>query len=445
MPRIKLLHNLNKIKWLVTNLLKNSIARRMAFGAFWSIFGTASSKIFVLIAGIICARILGKEVYGELGMLRSTISLFVVLGASGLGLTASKYISEYKEKDKNLISGIYILTNSFALFTAIIITLTIISFSKPLCISLLNAPHLINEFKVGGLILFITILNGAQNGILSGFENFKGIAINNFWTSIAECIFLIVGCYYWGLIGAILGYGISYLILWFLNHHTLQKEIRARNIRISCKIRWNLLQVLYKFSLPATISALLVTPVFWGVRAMLVHCNGFAESATYDVAEQWRIIILFVPNSLCQIVLPILSSIRSSNNEIKDYWKVLKINILVNAGICTMIALIISLFSNTIIKLYGTNFTNNIPIIILSISTIFSSSSAVIGMAIASLGKMWTGCLFNIIWGLIVLYMSYYFLQNSYGANGVCISIISGYIVLTLIQITYLWRQKRSF
>ena len=50
--------------------------------------------------------------------------------------------------------------------------------------------------------------------------------------------------------------------------------------------------------------------------------DAFEELAIYEAAEQWRVIILFVPIAVGQIVLPILSSIVNDDN--RKYWKVLK-------------------------------------------------------------------------------------------------------------------------
>ena len=44
-------------------VLASDIGKRIAYGAFWSMTGTALGKFLVLLAGIICARILGKEIF----------------------------------------------------------------------------------------------------------------------------------------------------------------------------------------------------------------------------------------------------------------------------------------------------------------------------------------------------------------------------------------------
>ena len=62
---------LNTIQKVSQQVLTSDIGKRIAYGAFWSMTGTALGKFLVLVAGIICARILGKEIFGEFGMVRS--------------------------------------------------------------------------------------------------------------------------------------------------------------------------------------------------------------------------------------------------------------------------------------------------------------------------------------------------------------------------------------
>ena len=85
----------------------------MATGAFWSFTGTALAKFLILVSGVVCARILTQQQYGQLGIVRSTVNMFVVFGSAGLGMTAAKYISEYRHGHTERISSIYQLTNGF--------------------------------------------------------------------------------------------------------------------------------------------------------------------------------------------------------------------------------------------------------------------------------------------------------------------------------------------
>lgn len=422
---------------LINKINKSDIGHRMAAGAFWSMIGTALSKVLVLIGGMICARILGKEGFGEFGMIRSTISMFVVFGTAGLGLTATKHIAEFRRSAKEKIASIYLLTNGFAIISGGIVVILILVLSNYLVNNTLNTPQLLTSLRFGALLLFVTVLNGAQFGTLSGFENFKAIAQNNIIGGIAETLFMLIGAYYYGVEGAVLGFGMGFVFLFIANHCSINTTFKNYGIKID-RNQFNRqdLKLLYKFSLPAMLSSLLVTPVMWGIRAILVNHENYGELANFEIATQWRLIILFIPSAVGQIVLPILSSINTSDTQ--KFWKVLKYNIMINVCISFSIAVLVCVCSPLIVSFYGSDFTNPYPLIILSFSTIFSSIAGVVGMSIQSRAKIWSGLMFNLLWAIMVGYLSYLFVNKGYGATGLSLGILISYIIHSSLQLLYL-------
>lgn len=422
----------------IRNKFKGSpLTKRIASGAFWSILGTASAKAIVLVAGIICANILGKTSYGELGIVRSTISLFIVFGTAGFGVTATRFIAKYKKEDTQKVESVIGITVLFSLIMAAIITSLVFLFAEKIATNTLNNVELKRSIQFGSIILFATILNGVYNGINTGFENFKNIAINTLCSSIIEAVLIIIGAYYWGVNGAVIGYGIGIFSLMLFNFIAACKALAQINGELSfLKIKKNDFSILYKFTIPAALSSFLVAPAYWVVRALLVRFKDYGELGILEAAEQWRIIILFIPSALSYIILPILSSY--TDNE-KDYKKAMNINILLNVSVAFILAIIISACSNIIMNTYGSDFNNNIPLILLAFSTVFSSFASVVGSAIVSQGKMWTGLVFNAIWGCLFIGFTYLSLRLGYGAAGVASSLLLSYLFHSISQSIYLY------
>lgn len=53
----------------------------------------------------------------------------------------------------------------------------------------------------------------------------------------------------------------------------------------------------------------MVGPVTWFCNYLLVNQqSGYEQMANFDIANQWRNTILFIPAALSQIALPLLSS-----------------------------------------------------------------------------------------------------------------------------------------
>jgi len=433
---------MQKLKILIFKLkdkiLRSNIGHRIATGAFWSFTGTAIAKFLVLISGIICAHILTKEEYGEFGIVRTTISMFVVLGTAGLGLTASKFMSEYKVKQKERIPSIYILTNGTALATGLLVTALVLIIAPYLAEHTLHAPHLQNSIRVGALLLFVTIINGAQSGTLTGFEDFKSVAINTLLGSIAESILMLIGAYFWGVFGAVLGFGMGFIVIYFANFISIGRIFNRNGIKITkSSFKKEDLSLLYKFSLPAALSSIMVSPTIWIVKSLLVSNAGFSELAVFEAADQWRIIILFVPSAIAQVVLPILSSMVGEGDN--RFWKVLKTNLFLNVGVAFCIALLVCLLSPFIMKMYGEDYHADYwTLIFLAISTIFNSIASVVGLAIYSRSKIWIGFSFNSVWAMMLIGFSFYFVSVGFGARGLALAYTIAYALHSFFQIIYL-------
>ena len=286
-------------------------------------------------------------------------------------------------------------------------------------------------------MLFVAVINGAQLGVLSGFENFKSIAINTLFGSISKAIFMLLGAYLYGVTGAVLGFGVGFIVLLILNQAAIKKLFRKNGLFVSINsLRKSDVSLLYKFSLPAALSSILIAPTYWVIKTMLVDINGFEELASFEAADQWRVIALFIPSAISQIVLPILSSIVNVDKQ--KFWKVLWYNIMLNGTISLIIALIIIVFRGIIMNTYGSSYDNVSVLSFLALSTIFSSVANVVGMSIASRSKMWEGFLFNLAWAAMVIGFSYILLKMSYGATGIAIALLCAYIIHSVLQLLYL-------
>ena len=431
---MSVLEGLNR-RWL--NIKSSDIGNRIAKGSFWQFAGTAFAKLIVLVAGIACAHVLGKTEYGEFNMVRSTVNMFAVFGFAGMGVTATKFIAEYRTSDRSHIGSIYLLTNGFALLSGLIVTILIYVLAPVVAEYVLHAPQLLLPVRIGAILLFVTVINGAQQGTLAGFENFKAIALNTFWGSLAESVFMLAGGYLWGVKGAILGYGAGFFVLYFLNNYVIRTILRNEKIEYNYSIfQKEDFKLLYKFSLPAALSSMLVAPVLWVVRALLVRSFGFDELAVYEAADQWRVMMLFIPAAICQVVLPVLSSMV--NDDQGKFWKVIRYNIYLNASISLLIAIGISLLSIYIMPLYGEGFSDPWPLVFLAISTVFNSIASVVGISIQSRAKMWIGFLFNVIWGIMVILFSLLFLGLKMGARGIALALTCSYAIHALYQFLYL-------
>ena len=154
----------------------DSLRGRFARGAVWSLVGAVISQGCGLAASVITARLLGREQFGEYGIIQSTVGMFGVFAGMGLGLTATKYVAELRVTNPHRAGRIIALSTAVALGTATTAAVALSAAAPWLAASTLNAPNLSAELRIATGVLFLNALNGTQTGVLAGLEAFRTIA-----------------------------------------------------------------------------------------------------------------------------------------------------------------------------------------------------------------------------------------------------------------------------
>lgn len=414
---------------------------RMASGAFWSICGAVISRGSMLLASILIARILGREVYGEYGILRTTVNMFLVFAGFGLGMTATKYVAEFRLTDPARTGRILAISGLFATCTGTLVAAVMYMFAPWVATHTINAPHLSGELKVGALVLFLNALNGAQTGALAGFEAFKITAMVNLGVGLASFPILVGGAYFGGLRGAVWALGAIMLVNWLLNHIALRHQVACHNVPFTSKGCFKELPILWRFSLPAVLSGIMVSPVMWICNAVLVNQpDGYGQMGLFDAANQWVAAILFIPGMIGQIVLPILSNLNGLSDRAK-YRKIIYYNVILNGGVSFAIALPIAILAPFIMRSYGAKFEQGAPVLVLlCVCSVLISMNNVIGQAIASKSKMWNGLFLNALWATTLLISSFFLIRLGYGAIGLAFANLIAYLLHSFFVTVYAFK-----
>ena len=415
---------------------QSDLARRMFHGAFWSFSGTAMGKLCLLVAGILCAHLLKQEVFGQLGMIRSTLNIFIVFGASGIGVTATKLISTYRTNDIPRLLRMTRLTFRLTWVMALVLMVFCFVLARPIARHILHAEHLTFELQIASLLLLFSILYGVQNGILTGLEQFKIMARNTFVGSFLEAVLMVAGAYFWGLTGAIVGLGIGLGALFWVNRLSIKKHYAQYVVgEMQPTHTPNDWSMLLNDCIPATLSALMVTPTFWGIRTILLQHDGYNSLALFEAADQWKVMMLFIPTAISQMVLPILTSIRQQRQQFRH---VLLANIALIVGISSMITLVVLLLGGPIMQLYGKGFSDKMPLVYLALSNIFSAYSNIIEMSIYSKNKMWQAFVINLFWAIVLLVSAYGLVERGLNATGIALAVLIAYGLKSILATLYL-------
>lgn len=295
------------------------------------------------------------------------------------------------------------------------------------------------EIYILALICLLTSISGAQSGALSGFEEFKKLALARVITALLVLPLMVMGSYYYGLLGALFGLLANSFLSCLMYFVLLKLVLNSYSIRPRYLTNLADLIFIFKFTLPVSIGSYLVVPVVWICNLMLVdiHPIGLSELGIFEAANQFKVAILFVPSLVVQTVIPILSNYLSSSNSSK-FDAIIKYQLMLTIGTTTLLAIPIIFFGEYFMGLYGDDFDVGAKVAsILAFTAILSSIAYVTGQVIITAGNPWHGAIMNFGWAIILLSLTYILLQTGLGAMALAYSNLAAYICLSLFQVIY--------
>ncbi len=413
---------------------------RLLKGTFWSILGIGISRALMMLSWIVVARILGKESYGEFGIIRSTVNTFTAFASFGLGLTANKFVSEFKKRDKEKAGRIIGLSLTFAIITGGIAALAVFFFAPVLAGQMMNAPHLQAELSVAALMILFSAINGSQIGAMSGLESFKALAKVNIITGLMALPMLIIGAHFGGVSGTVIAFMLNIINISFWNQLALTKEARKQDIRpcyaVSVFKDW---RILTAFSLPAAVSGFMVGPAKWICDAVIFRMpDGNGQMGLFAAALPIQMMVMFAGNTMNAPFLSVLSSQKGNSHD-----KFERVNILSSWLIGLVVALPLITFPELGEIVFGSNYAGRefrLTLSLVMVATVIIMYKQGLARVLAVHNLMWLGAVSNFIWAS-VLVVSVMFLRK-YGAIGLGYSYVIAYALNTLVVIPVYVKRK---
>lgn len=399
---------------------------RLARGAFWSFAGAMVSRGCGLLSSICVARMLGKVGFGEFGVVQSSVGMFATFAGLGLGLTATKYVAEFRVKEPARAGRIIGVSSVVSWIAGGAMTGLLFGIGPWLAQHTLAAPQLGNLLRLSSALLLIGAVNGAQTGALAGFEAFKRIAHINLISGVCSLPMMVVGAWWGGLEGAVWGLLASQSFGCALNFFALRREAKLSQVPLVFRVSLQEFRILWQFSLPALVSGLFVGPVYWLCNTLLVNSSGgYAEMGLFNAANQWFGALLFLPGILGQAALPVLSE-RFGQNDLRQSRRVLGFYMKLNAAVVTPLVVLGCLASPLIMSSYGPGFRQAWPALsVVLVTAGLQSVVTPVGHIIAASGRMWLGSLMNLAWGIFFIGLTWLLLN--FGALGLASARLAAY------------------
>lgn len=381
---------------------------RLAQDSLWAVCGNGLGYGLLLLAGIVIARYLGKDIYGEYGLVKTTMIYIAGFATLGLGISSTKYIADALQTDRTHVRALARDALTLSFWFSLTLALAVAA-AATLLARFLKEPGLTMAFRVLAVIIIFKALNTTQNGILAGFGAFKSIARNN----VASGAVMLTCCWpltWWlGLDGAFISLAASQGLNALLNYFSLRRRTAALTGQEDVSRR----RELFLFSFPIALQELNYTVCNWGGIALLTKLSSVGQVGIYTATMQWNGIITFIPGLLSNVIL---SHLSGTTGNARAHRHTLRTMLGVNFITTLIPFVVIYILAGWIASFYGPTFTEMKGVMrVLMLATIFSACASVLYNELISRGRNWIVLAIRILQDIVILGLAWLLLSKVTG------------------------------
>jgi O-antigen/teichoic acid export membrane protein len=406
---------------------------------FWNGVSAVFARGFPVLGMLIAARILGREAFGELGIVYQTIMTLEVFAVAGLGTTATTFVASWLQAEPERVPRIMVLCYGFTALTGGLFAIGFTVGADWIAAAVLAAPALADELRLGGLLALLYALVAVQSGMLIGFKAFRDMAIANFLGGVVTATLLATGAYKAGVAGALYGLGIALALRALLNYLLIRRAMRRHGLHMRLSLPRAELPLLWRFSLPSVLTMALWTLATWSASVLLVRQpDGMAEMGLLAAANQWFSALMFVPGVLTQVLLPTYAERLAGARPVEAGNLALRSALIILLCIVPIVALLIA-FSPWIARLYGPEFAAGGVVFAIAFlaAGVMAPCGALTNYLVAR-QRMWTRLAISLLWTVVLLAGAAILVER--GAIGVAVATLIAYV--TRVTVTYVYARR---
>ena len=389
---------------LVDRVKSSPLISRLVHGAFWSVVGAVMARGLGLVTWMVVARLVGKEVFGELGILQTTFGLLQNISLFGLGIMATKYVAQYRATDGERTGRIIGMSVLLAAATGALMGAALSIFAPWIAAHVLAAPHLGEILRIGGILVLICSVNGALEGALAGFEAFKTMAGLGLATGLISLPLYAWAAWTGGLEGVVWVMVGTALLIAGLNYVYLHRATVKHSCPISFRSGRRELKAFFDFSLPVFLSTQTYFAADWLGNWLLVRQpSGYAQLGIFTAAARLQQAVSFIPLYVRRAVFPGLTDCYSAENY-QSFNRMLKYYVVLSTGIALACAAVLSAASKWVMSGYGPGFAEGWPVlVVVSLTMVLLPFRWTLEMVYRSTGAVWYELLLNLAWTAVML------------------------------------------
>ncbi len=321
----------------------------LAQDSFWAVVGNGLGNALLLLAGILIARFLGKDIYGEYGVVKTTMMYSASFATFGLGITSTKFLADYLQRQAGCTRAIMRDSLRITLVFSFVVAIGILCIASPLS-RYLHQPTLAAAFRMLSGIIVFRALSTTQQGILAGVRAFRSVGINNILSGVSMLVLSVPLTYWLGLRGALSALLLSQAVACLLNYLSIR---RCRAALGEEQEERSFVGELVRFSFPIAMQESSFTLCSWLGMLLLTRYATVGDVGIFTASLQWNVIIMLIPTLLSNVVLAHLSGTTDNTSRHKQ---TLRRMLLVNVACAVVPFAVVYPLGGYISLLYGSGF-----------------------------------------------------------------------------------------
>lgn len=408
----------------------SQLENRLVGGMYWTLIGTAASRGAMLFASLVLARVLGRETFGEFGAIDSTVGMFAVFGNLGLSLSAIKFITQYRHSDPERAGRILGLCYVLSIAAGTVAAGALIVAAPWLASSALASPRLAIDLQLAAFVLLLSAVNGTLNGVMLGLQAFRASGWVNVAIGVVTFPILVIGALVAGIRGAVVGLVIVQAANALATLSALRPVAEQHGLRPRWRGCFGECRTLLRFSVPALLNSALIAPVNWLLVTLLVNYGGgYSELGLFQVANNWFLVLLFIPGKLSQVYYPLIED-QLARGDLASARAFVGRLMRLNLVVFGVLALILTFVSQYILQCYGHEFLAARPALVITVWTaVCVAVTQPLTAFVFAHSRMWQVTLSSSCWAATTIVACVELLR--YGATGVATARLLGYVAYT--------------
>lgn len=350
---------------------------------------SAFERAMAVAQTVVVSRAFGITEYGIYGLLFGTIGFVASLVGLQMGLTATVYVSKYRDTEKEKAAAVISVVGRFAWLASLVFVAATVPFSQWLAEFLVGTSQYQVAVVIGIVFVAATILSGVQDGVAQGFEMFVGLAK----LKIVVTALVLLSMYPVALRFGLNGVMFAILAGVVVKYVVLKRAVTRR--RIGAGIPGSGSGVSFRsligdFALPSMVVTLLLGFVTWlGMFLLSKQTGGFDHVAIANTGLQWRGPVLLLTASFGGVAVPVFSRLSAAGDAVGS--RRLRGNlVMANFTVATIVAFVMVAASGLIMAAYGSGFEQGrLAFCLIVLSTVPLVVAGVYIHELVGSGRMW--------------------------------------------------------